>query len=49
MKHDYSDQHERFKAEQRKEERTETVITVIFTILALGGIAAVSIKFWSLF
>ena len=49
MKTDYSGQHEKFKAEQRKQERTEFVLTAIFTILALGGIAAVSIKFWSLF
>ena len=49
MKTDYSGQHEKFKAEQRKEDRVEFVISAIFTILALGGIAAVSIKFWSLF
>lgn len=49
MKCDYSGQHEKFKAEQRKQERTEIVITAILTILALGSIAAVSIKFWSLF
>lgn len=49
MKNDYSGQHEKFKAEQRKQERTEFVLSAIFTTLALIGIAALSIKFWRLF
>ena len=48
MKHDYSDQHEKFKAEQRKQERVEFVISAIFGVLVMLGIAGLSVIFWRL-